>query len=197
MWGARYPCGVSESQPLPPMDDEERAFRASLGRLVDWYRIEQTRSLWRAFLPAFVLLPLGSVIVAGAQLPRFVPIDLAPWVTLAGVLVTASGPFWAISQLLFTIRRDLYVAIRSDGLCIRLDPRAEERVYDWDTVVDAQYDAARELICVSLTSAEPVSIAGRFAQLGLPELSRRIRDARRLAVWNRLRPRFKDDELLD
>lgn len=177
------------------MNDEERAFRASLGRLVEWYRIEQTRSLWRAFLPAFVLLPLGGSIVALAQLPRFVPIGIAPWVTLAGVLVTASGPFWAISQLLQTIRRDLYVAIRSDGLCIRLDPHTEEHVYDWDTVLDAQYDATREVICVSLASAEPVSIAGRFAQLGLPELSRRIRDARRLAVWNRLRPRFEDEQL--
>lgn len=176
------------------MDDEERAFRASLGRLVEWYRIEQTRSLWRAFLPAFALLPLGSAIVAFAQLPRYVAIPLVPWVTLAGVVVTASGPLWAMSQLLQTIRCDLYVAIRSDGLCIRLDPRAEERIYAWDSVVDAQYDASREVICVSLTSAEPVSIAGRFAQLGLPELSRRIRDARRLAVWNRLHPRFEHDE---
>ena len=176
------------------MDDEERAFRASLGLLVDWYRIEQTRSLWQAFLPGFVLLPLGSFLVGISQLPRFVPLELAPWATLGGVLVTASGPFWAITQLLRSIRRDLYVAIRSDGLCIRLDPRSEERVYDWDSVLDAQYDASKQVICVSLHSAPSVSIAGRFAHLGLPELSRRIRDARRLAVWNRLRPRFDPGE---
>ncbi|MDB4976909.1 MAG: hypothetical protein JWN48_5250 [Myxococcaceae bacterium] len=175
------------------MDDEERAFRASMGLLVDWYRIEQTRSLWRAFLPAFVLLPLGSSLVALAQLQRFVPLAFAPWLTLLGVLVTASGPGWAISQLLQTIRRDLYVAIRSDGLCVRLDPEAGEQVYEWDTVLDAQYDARDEAICVSLSSREPVSIKGRFAQLGLAELSSRIRDARRLAVWNRLKPRFDPD----
>jgi len=172
------------------MDDEERAFRASLGRLVDWYRIEQTRPLLRAFLPAFVLLPLGSLVVALSQLPRFVPVGLAPWITLLGVFVTASGPGWAILQLLLTIRRDLYVAIRSDGLCVRLDPEEHERVYDWDSVLDAQYDASDEVIRVSLASAEPVAIRGKFAQLGLAELSRRIRDARRLAVWNRLEPRF-------
>ncbi|MDB4988694.1 MAG: hypothetical protein JWN04_3872 [Myxococcaceae bacterium] len=179
------------------MDDEERAFRASMGLLVDWYRVEQTRSLWVAFLPAFVLLPLGSAIVALAQLQRFVPIALSPWITVLGVLVTASGPGWAITQLLRTIRRDLYVAIRSDGLCVRLDPLESERVYEWDSVLDAQYDASNEAICVSLRLAEPVSIKGRFAQLGLPELSRRIRDARRLAVWNRLKPRFDTDDARD
>jgi hypothetical protein len=185
------------SHPLPPMDEEERAFRASMGLLVEWYRIEQTRSLWRAFLPGFVLLPLGSALVAISQLPRFVPPELAPWALIGGVLTTASGPLWAITQLLLTIRRDLYVAIRSDGLCVRLDPRTVERVYEWDSVLDAQYDADQGVIEVSLRSAESLSIGGRFAQLGLPELSKRIRDARRLAIWNRLKPRFQADELAD
>jgi hypothetical protein len=111
------------------------------------------------------------------------------------VLITASGPLWAIIQLLRTIQRDLYVAIRSDGLCVRLDPSRAERVYEWDSVLDAQYDADNGVISVSLASAGPLSIGGRFSELGLPELSRRIRDARRLAVWNRLPPRFTGEAL--
>jgi len=172
------------------MTDEERAFRASLGLLVEWYRIEQKHALWWAFAPAFLLLPAGSTLVGAAMSQRYVPFAWAPWATLGGVLLTASGPLWAIIQLLRTIRRDLYVAIRSDGLCVRLDPSHAERVYEWDSVLDAQYDADRGVISVSLASDPPLSIAGRFSELGLPELSRRIRDARRRAVWNRLPPRF-------
>jgi len=184
------PQRPGEPRGLPPIDDDERAFRASFGLLVDWYRVEQRHALWLAFWPAFLLLPLGSTVVGASMSPRILPLAYAPWATLGGVLLTASGPLWAIIQLLRTIRRDLYVAIRSDGLCIRLDPRRAEIVYEWDSVLDAQYDASRGVISVSLASAEPLCIAGRFSDLGLPELCRRIRDARRLAVWNRLEPRF-------
>ena len=74
---------------------------------------------------------------------------------------------------------------------MRLDPRGGERIYDWDSIVDAQYDERHRVIQVAVRGDEErVAIAGSFAELDLPELSRRIRDARRLAVWNRLAPRF-------
>jgi hypothetical protein len=174
----------------PPMDEEERAFRAAFGQMVDWYRVEQSRALLRAFLPAFVFMPVGSCVVGLSLLGSVVPIAWQGYLTLLGVLITACGPLWAIVQLQRSIRADLYVAIRVDGLCIRLDPEREERVYDWNRVLDAEYDASVGVISVSLRDAEPLSIAGKFSQLGLPELCRRIRDARRLAVWNRLEPRF-------
>lgn len=172
------------------MDEEEREFRAAFGRMVDWFRIEQSRALWKAFLPAFLFMPLGSILVGMSLLDRVIPLAWQGYVTLAGVGVTALGPVWAMVQLSRSIRADLYVAIRVDGLCVRLDPAQEERVYDWNRVLDAEYDAAIGVISVSLRDAEPLAIAGKFSQLGLPELCRRIRDARRLAVWNRLEPRF-------
>lgn len=189
------PTPPSSSPPSPPpLDEDERAFRAGFGRLVEWHRVEQGRALVRAFIPAFVLLPLGGFLVGGALMPRLVPIALAPWVTLLGLLVTALGPCWAVAQLLRSIRSDLYVAIRVDGLCIRLDPSRGERVYPWDSIEDAQYDEALRALRVSLKEAEPVTIAASFSRLDLPELARRIRDARRLAVWNRLTPRYESSE---
>lgn len=173
------------------MDEEERIFRASLGRTVDWYRVKQSRALWSAFAPAFVLLPLGSFLVALSLLPKLVPIRAQPLLTLLGLFVTALGPLWAIVLLLRSMRRDLYVAIRVDGLCIRLDPSTGERVFAWDLIEDARYDERRRALSISLVGAESVSIAASFSELDLPELGRRIRDARRLAVWNRLEPRFQ------
>src|SRR5690349_14866626 len=110
------PSAPRERAALPsPLDDEERAFREALGRTVEWHRPAQLGALWLAFWPgALVLLPLGSVIVAVALISRRIPLHLQPFVTLLGVLVTASGPLWAIVQLMREIRRDLYVAIRVD-----------------------------------------------------------------------------------
>jgi hypothetical protein len=160
--------------------------------MVEWYRVEQSRALWAAFWPgALVLLPLGSLLAALALLDRFVSPSLQPVLTIAGVLITACGPLWAIWALLRAIRRDLYVAIRVDGLCVRLDPNREERVYGWEAIVEARYDDAKREIAVTLADAESFAISGAFSELGLPELALRIRDARRLAVWNRLEPRFR------
>ena len=180
----------SVSSEPPPLDEEERAFRAAFGRMVEWYRVQQAPALWRAFFPAFLLMPMGSVLVGLAVIPRYVSLDVQPFVIMLGVLVTGSGPLWAIIQLLRMIRRDLYVAIRVDGLCVRLDPATSERVYAWESIQDARYDAAKRALSVSLSEGEPVSIAARFSGLDLEELARRIRDARRLAVWNRLEPMY-------
>ncbi|MET0342193.1 MAG: hypothetical protein ABW252_14405 [Polyangiales bacterium] len=169
----------------PPIDDEERAFRAGFARMVEWHRVAQARALWRAFWPgALVLLPLGSCTVALSMLQRSLPL------TLLGLGITASGPVWAMVQLLRSMRTELYVAIRVDGLCVRLDPRGGERIYAWDRIIDARYDEATRVIQIALDDGEQAAIGGSFTALTLPELSRRIRDARRLAVWNRLSPRF-------
>lgn len=180
-----------ETTPEPVMDEDERAFRAAFARMVEWHRVEQSRALWRAFWPgALVLLPLGSSIVALAMAERLLPPHLQPAATVVGVLVTACGPLWAVAQLLHSIRRDLYVAIRVDGLAVRLDPTRPEQVYGWDDIEDARCADRRDPLVLSLRSGEQVTIASRFSELELHELGRRIRDARRLAVWNRLEPRF-------
>jgi hypothetical protein len=183
-----------DEAPLPPaLSDDEQAFRASLERLVDWYRVPQAGALVRAFVPgAFVLLPLGSILVALSMLPQLpVSMTVRPLLTVCGILVTAAGPLWALRQLLRAIRADLYVAIRLDGLGVRLDPAREEQVYAWDRIGEVRYDPERAALCLELhDQAEPVCVPGPFAELTTEELARRVRDARRLAVWNRLSPRY-------
>jgi hypothetical protein len=179
------------SLPPPGLTEEDLAYRASLEKLVDWYRVQQSGALVRAFLPgALVLLPLGSLIVALSMAPLRIPEHLRPLLTLLGVLVTATGPLWAILQLFRSIRGDLYVAIRLDGLGVRLDPQADEVVYPWDAICEVRYDRGASTLWIELEAAAPVAIRRAFAELSLEELARRIRDARRLAIWNRLLPRY-------
>lgn len=172
----------------PELTPDQRAFRASLEGLVDFYRVAQAAALWRAFWPAaFVFLPLGSVLTAVAMTDRWVYGPLQSWLIGLAIAVTACGPLWAMVALLRSIQRDdCYVAIFLTGLRLRLDADQEPRHIPWDELRDVSCDGRG--VRLSLTSGELV-ITKAFAALSAPELALRIRDARRLAVWGRLTPR--------
>jgi hypothetical protein len=173
---------------VPELSPDQRAFRASLEGLVDFYRVAQAAALWRAFWPpAFVFLPLGSTLTAIAMTDRWVYGPLQPWLTALALAVTAAGPLWAIVTLLRSIQRDdCYVAIFLTGLRVRLDADQEPRHIPWDELREVACD--EHGVRLLLTSGE-LPITKGFAALSLPELAVRIRDARRLAVWGRLTPR--------
>jgi hypothetical protein len=172
----------------PELSPDQRAFRASLEGLVDFYRVEQATALWRAFWPgAFVFLPLGSVLMAVAMTDRWVYGPLQPVLTLLAIVVIASGPLWAIVTLLRSIQRDdCYVAIFLSGLRVRLEFDQEPRHIAWEELTEVSCDG--HSLRLQLSSDE-LLITKAFAALSLPELAARIRDARRLAVWGRLTPR--------
>lgn len=167
------------------LSDDQRAFRASLCGLVDFYRVEQTPALWRAFWPpAFIFLPVGSVLTAVAMTDRWVYGPAQPLLILVALLVTALGPVWAIVSLLRSIRRDdRYVAIFEEGLRIRLDPTAELQRIAWGQLESVACDDSQ--LTLTLVEGE-LRIENKFAELSLPELAARIRNARRLALWGRL-----------
>jgi Bacterial PH domain len=172
----------------PELTPDQRAFRASLEGLVDFYRVAQAAALWRAFWPAaFVFLPAGSLLTAVAMTDRWVRGPLQSWLVALAIAVTASGPLWAIVVLLRSIQRDdCYVAIFLTGLRLRLEADQEPRHIPWEELQDVSCDERG--VRLSLTSGELV-ITKAFAALSAPELALRIRDARRLAVWGRLTPR--------
>jgi hypothetical protein len=168
------------------LSEDERRFRASLEGLVDFYRVSQGGALWRAFWPgAFISLPLGSLLMALAMRGRFIPDGFEPALTLLAIAVIASAPLWAIFALLRSMRRDdRYVAIFQDGLRIRLDPGQEPVHISWDEL--AAVELREQVQLVLSTSRGEIAIGLSFAELSLAELSRRIRDAKRLALWGRL-----------
>jgi hypothetical protein len=174
----------------PPLDDDERAFRDSFALLVDFYRVEQGSRLVKAFLPAVLgFVPLGGLCVLLALATHHVSPALAPFVTTLGLVLIACGPASAIFLLLRSMHEDLYVAIRVDGLALKLDPRVPEVVLPWDDLRDVCFDAPRGSVVLSTAGGEQYLVQGPFAEVSLATLAARIRDARRLAVWNRLVPR--------
>jgi hypothetical protein len=178
----------ADDSPEPPLDDEERAFRASLEQLVDWVRVDSRRLFARAFVPALVLVPAGGLLVGAGMSGRLLGPRHGVLALLLGLVCIAAGALWALVSLIRAMGHDAYVAIRQDGLGVRLAPPAIEVVHPWDDIEDATADAEAHAVRLLLASGDSVLLRGPFAGLSDPQLARRIRDARRLALWHRLTP---------
>lgn len=203
------PHATHEKGGLPTwLSDDERQFRASLEGLVDFYRVAQGAVLWRAFWPgAFISLPLGSLLMALATRGRLLLVltrgtrfelaHLEPALTLVAIAVIASAPLWAIFTLVSAMRRDdRYLAIFQEGLRVCLEAGSEPLHIPWEDLLEVQLRSEACLVLLVRTATAPdtgfvttereLEITLSFAELSLPELSRRIRDAKRLALWGRL-----------
>lgn len=173
----------------PPLSEEETAFRASFALLVDFYRVKQHARLVRAFLPAALFfVPAGAFVVILSLTSRVLSASLVPTTATLGLVLIAAGPLSAIVLLLRSMRDDAYVAIRLDGLALKPEPRAPEELLVWDQIEDARFRQEIRAIAVTLRDGSERSFSGPFAEISLPALAEKIRDARRLAVWNRLVP---------
>jgi hypothetical protein len=176
------------SSPPPPLDDDERAFRASLDQLVDWVRVDARWLFARAFAPALLLVPAGGSIIGTGMSGRFTGPRYGVLLLLLGLLLIAAGALWALVSLIRAMGHDRYVAIRQDGLGVRLAPPAPEVIHPWERIEDARADASARAVRLVLASGESVLLRGPFARVSDDELAQRIRDARRLALWHRLTP---------
>jgi hypothetical protein len=179
-------AGVDADEPgSAQLSADDRAFRASLAGLIDFYRVEQGRSLWRAFWPpALIFLPLGSLLTAIAMTDRWVHGPLQPYLIVLALLITAAGPLWAIVSLLRAIgSEDRYIAIFEEGLRIHLDDSDQLRRIPWPELLEVQCDGSQMRLVLATGELQ---IANRFAELSLSGLAARIRHARRLALWGRL-----------
>jgi hypothetical protein len=180
---------VSDGEsPPPPLDDEERAYRASLEQLVDWVRVDARRLFVRAFVPALVLVPAGGVLVGGGMSGRLTGPRDSVFLLILGLCAIASGALWALVSLIRAMGHDSYVAIRQAGLGVRLGPNAEEVVHPWEAIEDARPETGARAVRLVLAGGESLLLRGPFAGVSDEQLAQRIRDARRLALWHRLTP---------
>ncbi len=145
--------------------------------VIDWVMVTPEKDPTRLFTLPALLFVLGSTMVLAAPRAHGV---LA---VLGAVLITIA-PVGALLRFVRSLRGDAYVAIRKDGLALRLDMRAPERLLFWESIDDVTYcDSAAEVFVHA--DGQELLLRGPF-ELSARELALRIRNARRLAVWGRL-----------
>jgi hypothetical protein len=169
-------------------------------RIVDWYRIDNWPRMRRVLVVGPALLSLGGLVMA-VSFSAHEPGPVRAVAALVGMAIVASGAGTTLAGMYRILRDDSYLAIRTDGLAMRLG--AVETLLPWAELSRARWDAALAHLVlerseppvverseqrnversaeVMVDRRESLVVTRRFAGVGGPALAERIERARRRA----------------
>jgi hypothetical protein len=152
-------------------------------RIVDWYRVDNWPRMRRVLVAGPALLSLGGLVMAISFSTRE-PGAVRAAAALVGMAIVASGAGTTLAGMYRILRDDSYLAIRTDGLAMRLG--AVETLLPWAELSRARWDAVLAHLVLersdeAMIERESLIVARRFAGVGGPALAERIERARRRA----------------
>jgi hypothetical protein len=128
-----------------------------------------------SLLSGGALVMMASFLVHAREWIRSATAGLGLVCTIAGAVQTAIG----MPRILL---EDAYLAIRSDGLQLRLS--GVDSFVSWDDLERVRHEPGA--VVLVLREGEPVVIRRVFAGITLEDLAKRLDDARRKAQFNLL-----------
>jgi hypothetical protein len=160
--------------------------------IVDWYRVDNWPRMRRVLAVGPALLSLGGLVMAVSFSTRE-PGTVRAVAALVGMAIVASGAGTTLAGMYRILRDDSYLAIRTDGLAMRLG--AVETLLPWAELSRARWDAVLAHLVLERSEQpvvergdeaiverrESLIVARRFAGVGGPALAERIERARRRA----------------
>jgi hypothetical protein len=174
---------------LPPVAAPLREPREgnAAQEVVDWVTLEP-KVEGRALAPASLLVALGGGALALVLPHTDAGSSLHTWVLLLGMLLITSGPLWVLVQPVYGTRRDAYLAFRLDGLAVRVEGASAATLLPWEDIDEVHSQENEDAVHVVCAAGAVITLHGPFEDATAHEVAARIRKARRLAVWNRLKP---------
>jgi hypothetical protein len=130
------------------------------------------------------ILTVGGLVVAVSFLthqPESVRIEAA----VVGLVLVAGAAIFTAIGMGRILRDDAYLAIRTDGVAVRL--ASAEAVVAWDDLAEARWDAARGAVVLALVDGREVVAAARFTGVSGADLAAHVARARQRAAMNLLR----------
>src|SRR5258708_11166664 len=97
-------------------------------RVLEWYRVDQSRRIRRVLVAGAVLLTLGGVVVGGAFLTRQRE-STRNTAVMIGLLMTVVGAVQTVVGMWRALAVDAFVVARTDGVEVALD--GASRVFAW------------------------------------------------------------------
>ena len=152
------------------------------GEILEWYRLDESRRILGMLALGTLLLLLGSLIFAWGISGLGLALGTRLTVTVAGVLVTASGPICSLTLLTRLMKREAYLILYSQGYADRTT--TAELWVPWDSLEAIAYHKERASIMLSNRNGEQSFMRARFSGVSLEVLARRLEEVRRKAVWN-------------
>jgi hypothetical protein len=150
------------------------------GALIEWYRPDLRRRLYRAWLVGSGLVTAGSLL--GVML--YVSTEMSSLarlaVTLLAVVSTASGPAVVLWKAFRVLSDETVLVLGSVGLSYTAGEAGF--TVPWNDVDEVVYDAAADALVVRAKGREHVVRRPRFVDVAPVELVERIRRVRRRAL---------------
>ncbi|HEY3821489.1 MAG TPA: hypothetical protein VGL81_30185 [Polyangiaceae bacterium] len=153
-------------------------------RIVDWYRVDPWPRMRRVLFTGPLVLALGGLVTAASFLGR-VPRDLRGDATLLGVVLVAGGALFTIVGMSHILRDDVYLALRTDGVVLRL--AGLETLVLWDELASVRWNAPPGELVLERSAGAPLAVPRRFRGIEGTALAERILQTRRKAAMSLLR----------
>jgi len=155
-------------------------------RILEWFRADPWPGMRRVLLAGPAVLTLGGLVIAVSFLStvsREVRIDTSA----LGFALIGGGALATMYGMGRILRDDSYVALRTDGVLVRVAGR--DTLVAWGTLTVARWDAARSEVVLEQDDldAPTISVRGGFARATGAEVADRIELTRRRAAMNMLR----------
>ena len=149
-------------------------------RIVEWYRADPWPRIRPFLLAGPTLLTLGGIVIAVSFLAHQ-PTNVRVEAAAIGFVLVASGATITMVGMYGVLRDDVYLALRTDGLALRLG--GVETVVAWDDVRETRWDAAAAALVIERAGGEPLVLDRPLAGVKGPALPEVIeRTKRRIAM---------------
>ncbi len=145
-------------------------------QLIEWYRIDPTPRVARVLAVAVPLIFVGCVCLALAWIGRGETAGLRWVFACVGAMSNVGGPVYAIVGLRRVLTYDEYVAMRTDGLELKLESHAA--FYAWESLDELVLDDAGGLVLPDTY----VVLPARFSGIDARGLVRRMEQQRKRAL---------------
>lgn len=145
-------------------------------QLIEWYRIDPTPRVARVLAVAVPMIFVGCVCLALAWIGRSDTTELRWVFACVGALSNVGGPVYAIVGLRRVLTYDEYVAMRTDGLELKLESHSV--FYPWDSLSELVLDERGGLVLPDTY----VVLPARFSGIDARGLVRRMEQQRKRAL---------------
>jgi hypothetical protein len=167
----------------------DSASPAPEGFVVEWFRPDLRRSLFRAWRYGASLVAVGSL-ATGVVFTRLgTSVHWGAFTALGvGLVLTIAGLVLMIGSSLRVIGVDTCLVVRSDG--VRLDEGERPgALYAWERIDRVSVEAGTGALCIDTDGEGPgrLRIDVRFADIDNDTLAQRLLDVRRKALMGLLR----------
>lgn len=152
-------------------------------RVVEWYRHDASRRIFRILLPSSFVLAFGSVLVSRSLFIRELT-DASAALGLVGLLLVALGPLSAIVGLRRVLGAEDFLLLSTEGLLHQQGGRV--RRFLWADIERVSFDEPHAAIELLMRNGERYAIEKPFAGIGNRDLAGRLDEVRRKAMFGLL-----------